>query len=139
MPSPINLPKVFNTDDPKRLRSDLERLVQETEKYLRGLDDKYAQIPTSAPINNPVLAVDRMSVVSVPDGLVLNMVLPQPNTKNIGKKCTVARLSTSGDVAVYASGCLISGRTRYRLAAEVHFVEFIYDGAGWSASRTGGL
>lgn len=139
MPSPINLPKVFNTKDPAQLRSDIERLVQELEKYLRGLDDRYEQIPTSAPINNPVLAVDRLSVVNVPDGFVLNMALPQPNTKLIGRKCTIARLSTTGDVVAYATGCLVSGRTRYRLLAEVHFVEFIFDGAGWSASRTGGV
>lgn len=140
MPSPINLPKVFNTDDPARLKSDLERLVQETERYFRSLDDKYTIDPTAGKLNDPTLAIGRMTLVSLSNGQTGIFSLPPPDVKNIGKVCIVARLSTLGDAFVVANGqgILVNGSVRYKLPAELHFVEFLYNGSGWVASRTGG-
>ncbi len=78
-----------------------------------------------------------MARVDVPDGSTLVMQLPQPNPAMIGKRCGVRRSSVTGEVLIYAVGCLVAGAERYRLANDIHFVEFLFDG-NYFPSRAGG-
>ncbi len=134
MPSPLNIPKTFTTDDALRLKSELERLSQEIDLYLRGLTA--TNIPLSQ-LNSPMLAFDQVARVNVTDGSALVLKLPRPDPKNIGRKCGIRRSSTTGEVLIYAVGCLVGGAERYRMANDVHFVEFLFDG-DYFPSRAGG-
>ncbi len=59
------------------------------------------------------------------------------NPAMIGKRCGVRRSSITGEVLIYAVGCLVAGAERYRLANDIHFVEFLFDG-NYFPSRAGG-
>ena len=137
MPSPLNIPKNYTTDDAARLKLELERMAQEVDAYLRGLTQTTLPVPRLSLINPPTLMFGGIARVNVPDGYVLNMQLPPPRPENIGKRCGVRRGSTTGEVLIYAPNCLVGGAARYRMANDIHFVEFLFDG-DYFPSRSGG-
>lgn len=136
MPSPLNIPKTFSTE-PAALKRELERQSQELDRYLREQANSTVYVPALSLVNPGFLAFGQMARVDVPDGLTLVMQLPQPNPAMIGKRCGVRRSSITGEVLIYAVGCLVSGQERYRLANDIHFVEFLFDG-NYFPSRAGG-
>jgi hypothetical protein len=138
MPSPVNLPKTFATDDPKKLKTELERLSQELDKYVRGLSDTVQFVPAVVGPNPTSLAFGQIAQVNVTDGSTLVMKLPRPDPTKVGKRCGVRRASTTGEVLIYAVGCLVGGAERYRMANDIHYVEFLYDGDYYPSKPGGG-
>lgn len=136
MPSPLALPKTFPTD-PVALKATLERLSQELDAYLRQIAQTTEQTPALSLINPGSLIFGGVARVSVADGVTGAIQLPRPDAKMVGKKCTIQRLSTTGEILVYAVGCLVAGQQRYRMANDIHFVEFLFDG-DFYPSRAGG-
>ena len=137
MASPLNIPKTFTTADVVALKGELERMSQELDRYLRSLVDTTVAVPVATKPNQAFLAFGQVVRVDVTDGSTLSMQLPRPDPAQIGKKCAVRRSSTTGEVLVYAVGCLVGGAERYRLANDIHFVEFLFDG-DYFPSRSGG-
>lgn len=139
MPSPLNIPKTYSTADAVRLKSELERMAQEVDKYLRSLRDTTVPVPGLSVINPPLLSFGNVARVNVPDGFVMNMQLPPPNVANLGKRCGLLRGSTTGEVLVYAVNCLVGGNSIYRMASDIHFVEFLFDGDYYPTRAGGGF
>lgn len=137
MASPLAIPQRFTTDDATKLKEELERMSQELDRYLRSLVDTTVAVPALTRQNQQFLAFGQVVRVDVADGATLNLQLPRPDPKNIGKKCGIRRASTTGEVLIYAVDCLVSGAERYRLANDIHFVEFLFDG-DYFPSRAGG-
>ncbi len=136
MPSPLNIPKTYPTD-PAELKRTLERMAQEIDAYLRGLANTTLPVPALSVLNPASLAFGQVARVSVPDGTTLVMKLPQPDPANIGKRCGVRRSSQTGQVLIYAVGCLVAGQERFRLINEIGVTEFLFDG-DYFPSRAGG-
>lgn len=134
MPSPLNIPQRFSAEEP--LKGELERQAQEIDKYLRGLADTTAPVPTLGGINQPLMAFGRLTRVNVLDGETLALQLPLPDPANFGKRCGLLRTSTTGQILVYAVGCLVAGAERYRMANDIHVVEFTLAG-DYYPSRAG--
>jgi hypothetical protein len=128
MPSPLNIPKTFTTDDAIRLKTELERQSQEIDRYLRDTSDASQPVPLLSLVNPAYLTFGQVARVDVPDGFTLKMQLPRPDPAFIGKRCGVRRSSMTGEVLIYAVGCLVGGYERYRMANDIHFVEFMLDG-----------
>lgn len=137
MPSPLVLPQTFTTDDLVRLKSELERLTKEIDRYTRELAGDFLPVPALSLLNPSSLAFGQIARVNIPDGATHVMKLPRPNPANIGKRCGVRRGSTTGEILIYAVDCLVGGFERYRMANDVHFVEFLFDG-DFYPSRAGG-
>lgn len=144
MPSPLNIPKKYSTDDAARLKDELERLAQEVDTYLRQLVNTSVQVPLLSQVNPSQLSFGQIARANVPDGYTLSVQLPPPHPANIGKRCGIRRASTTGEILVYPSGflapgrpCLVAGAERYRMANDIHFVEFLFDG-DYYPSRAGG-
>lgn len=136
MPSPLNIPQKYTTDDALRLKQELERMAREVDKYLRGLQFSTVQVPQLSQINPSSLAFGQMARVNVPDGYVLSMQLPRADPANIGRRCGVLRGAVTGEVLIYAPDCLVGGAPRYRMANDLHFVEFLFEG-DYYPSRAG--
>lgn len=137
MPSPLNIPKVYTTDDAVRLKTELERLAQAVDVYLRAIAQNTVPIPQLSLVNRPFLAFGEITRVDVPDGATLVMQLPRFDPANTGKRCGVRRSSSTGEVLIYAVDCLVAEHERYRMASDIHFVEFLFDG-DYYPSRAGG-
>ena len=128
MPSRLAIPQKFTTGDTTALKRELERLAQEIDTYLRQLVQLVQPIPTVSKINGAPLAFGTILPVVVPDGATLSVQLPPPDPAQIGRKCGLLRIETTGEVLVYSVGCLVGGAVRYRLANDIHLVEFTYVG-----------
>lgn len=137
MPSPLNIPKTYTPADAALLKLQLERMAQEVDAYLRGLVDTTISVPHLSRLNPPALYFGEIVRVDVQDGYTLSMQLPRPDIKNVGKRCGVRRSSTTGEVLIYAVDSYVAGASRYRMANDIHFVEFLFDGT-WFPSRAGG-
>lgn len=136
MPSPLQIPKTFSAD-PETQRRELERTTQEIDRYLRDSVLSAGQLGAIKQLNPVALSFGFIARVNVADGDTLILKLPRANALNIGKRCTVRRGSTTGEVLIYAVDCLVGGAERYRMANDIHFVEFLFDG-DYYPSRAGG-
>lgn len=137
MPSPINIPKKYSTDDAARLKDELERMAQEIDAYLRQLVNTTVQVPKLSQLNPPFLVFGGVVRANVPDGYTLNLQLPRSHPSNVGKRCGILRGSTTGEIMIHPVDCLVAGEVRYRMANDIHFVEFLFDG-DYYPSRAGG-
>lgn len=136
MPSPLQIPKTFSTD-PEAQRRQLEQTTQEIDRYLRDAALASGQMPVLKAQNPTALVFGQIARVDVADGETLVLKLPRPNFIHIGRRCTIRRGSTTGEVLIYAVDCLVGGAERYRMANDIHFVEFLFDG-DYYPSRAGG-
>lgn len=137
MPSPLNIPKTYTTADALRLKDELERMAQEVDAYLRQLVNTTVQVPQLSAVNPTSMAFGQVVRANVPDGYVLSLQLPRSHPSNVGKRCGILRGSTTGEILIYPVDCLVAGQTRYRMASDIHFVEFMFDG-DYYPSRAGG-
>ena len=134
MPSPLQIPKTFTADG--ALKSELERTTHEIDRYLRDAAATAQQVQMGARTNSGPIAFGFVTRVSLNDGDSLSLQLPRPDPANIGKRCGVRRDSAAGEVLIYAVDCLVAGAERYRMANDIHFVEFLFDG-DYFPSRAG--
>jgi hypothetical protein len=138
MPAPLNLPKTFPTDDPARLKDTLERFAQELDKFIRQLPQAYAPILSGSTPNPSVLKFGEVARVSIQDGDSVSLQLPKPDKVNNGKRCAIRRATITGEILVIpVGGALVGGAASYRLANDVHFVEFLLDDGDFYPSRAG--
>lgn len=139
MPSAIDIPQRFTTEDPARLKSELERMAQALDLFTRQGLELYAPRYTALPSINPTaLVVGRVARVNLIDGDLLRLQMPPPDRKNFGKKCAILRETTTGNVLIFGGPALVGGADRYQLANDIHFVEFLLDDGDWYPSRAGG-
>lgn len=139
MPSAIDIPQRFTTDDPAQLKRELERMAQALDLFTRQGFEIYAPRYTALPTLNPTaLVVGRVARVNLVDGDLLRMQMPPANRKDFGKKCAILRETTTGNCLLFGGAALVGGADRYQLANDIHFVEFLLDDGDWYPSRAGG-
>lgn len=127
MPAAIDIPQRFTTEDPGRLKTELERLSAALDVFTRGLatEIKRVEIPD---INQSAPALSYGQIRRLPtvnDGDTLNIALPRANAKDIGRRCGVLRASGTGIVVLHAAVGTVAGVTTYTVCSDPHFVEFL--------------
>ena len=112
MPATISIPLTFTTDDPARLRADLERFAQAVDLYTRGAAELFApRLKAIAQLNPTSLSFGMVGRVNLIDGDTLNIALPRANAKDIGRRCGVLRASGTGIVVLHAAVGTVAGAT----------------------------
>ena len=128
MPSPLFIPKLFRTDDPAALKEDLGRFAESLDAYVRNIPNVLAPIPVLTNQATGKLSFGQVVRAAPVGGQSLVFLLPPPDPVNIGKRCGIRRSGVTGEILVYASGCLVAGQTNFRLRNDVHLAEFLFDG-----------
>ncbi len=139
MPATIDIPRRFSTDDPKQLKSELERMAQALDVYTRGAPDLFAPRYIAIPQINPTnLVLGQVARANLIDGDLLNIQMPPPERKNFGKRCAILRVTATGTILLHGGPALIGGYSKYQMANDLHFVEFLLDDGNYYPSRAGG-
>ena len=127
MPSAIDIPQRFTTDDPAQLKRELERMAQALDLFTRQALSQAGQLPiVDMGTDSLRLVYGRgVRIQSVLDGVAVEFTLPTPARQDIGKRCAVLRSSTTGIVTVVGVGALVGGFETYTMASDTHLVEFL--------------
>lgn len=140
MPSRIDIPLSINTNSPPALKSDLDRLVNEIDRWTRNLPNEYVERDRSASRGTITAVgfgvVNRLGPL---DGEILNVQLPRPDPKNGGRRLVVVRATTTGMAVLRAVGCTINGAAYFGLRSHVHFVDVLFDGENYFTDDPGAV
>ncbi len=144
MPAQVAIPLRFDTADPAKLRSDLERFAQALDVWTRGASELFNPRLIAVPLVNPSkLSFGMVARVNLTEDDVLHVQMPAPDRPNFGKRCAILRETTTGIVQLHPSGRIgdrtstIAGASRYQMANDIHFVEFLLDDGDWYPTRPG--
>ena len=138
MPAQVAIPLRFDTADPAKLRSDLERFAQALDVWTRGAAETFSPRLLAVPQVNPSkLSFGMVARVNLVDGDTLNVQMPPPERANFGKRCAILRETTTGVVRLHGAKATIAGDTVYQMANDIHFVEFLLDDGHWYPTRAG--
>lgn len=136
MPSSLDLPRKFTTEDPVALKRELERMTQSLDRYLRDLQIVNQTVPLVTKLNPDALTFGQISPVVARDGQTVVVQLPRPSPENLGRRCALARATKDGEILVVAVDCLVAGSAVYRVANDIQLVEFVFLG-GYFPTRFG--
>lgn len=127
MPSAIDIPQRFTTDDPAQLKRELERMAQALDLFTRQLPALIGQM-SIVDMNAESLKLSygrAVRVQSVLDGSGVEFTLPTPRAADVGKRCALLRSSATGIVTVVGVGATVGGNDTYTLTSDAHFVDFL--------------
>lgn len=137
MPAQTSIPLAFHTDDPDRLKSELERLVSVLATYFAGITGKpHAALVQrrleKRPLNDATAAFGFITPVSLSKSTdVLRISLPRPDPRNAGLMLAIRRDSTTGTVKLSAPDCLVNGFEIVDLVGDVAMTPIWFDGENY--------
>lgn len=131
----LSPPKYFNTDDPSKLRTDLERLVVWLENYVREANHDYRkrlviQTGIIRTGNIDLRFGQAIQLAPLTDDTV-HVFLPRPTVADAWDECAVIRLTQTGLVTVHATLGNINGDTDVNLVTAHGATVFVCDGANY--------
>ena len=139
MPAQTSIPLAFHTDDPDRLKSELERLVSVLTTYFAGITGKpHAALVQrrlqKRPLNDTTAAFGYITPVSLVNSTdVLRISLPRPDPRNAGLMLAISRDSTAGTVELSAPNCLVNGFEIAELMGDIAMTPIWFSGANYFA------
>ena len=133
MAARIDIPLTFPEGATPGLRRDLERFSNGVYNYAQAAPRLFAARIAPLPRAIASLAYD----VAVPVLTAGTFPLPRPEAINGGRTCGIIRQNTTPVILVTAVGCLVDGRSIYRLTHELGYTGFYFDGSNYWSTRAG--
>lgn len=137
MAAQSSIPLSFQTDDPKVLKRELERLASALAAYFGQLTGQsHAQVVEprlrTLPLNSPKAAFGFVTPVALPNAAdSLDISLPPPNPQNEGLKAHVVRKTVTGTIRLSAPGCLVNDQTVATIASPVGWYPVLFQGGNY--------
>lgn len=137
MPAQASIPLTFNTEDPRELKRELERMASVLYAYFATLTGQpHAAIVqrrlTERPLNDTTAAFGYVTPVTLPNSTdVLRISLPPKDPRNSGLLLAVSRSTTTGRIFLSAPGCLVNGLTIVELGNAIGFYPVWFIGGNY--------
>lgn len=136
------IPLAFHTEDPIRLKQELESQAATLRPYFSAQTGRQSIAVVqkrfvNRPLNDTKAAFGEVCRVSLVDGQVLKIALPPPDPANAGLLIGIRRKTAAGQVFLSSPGCTVNGLTIVRLTNAACFVLIEFDGEDYYTAPGG--